>query len=86
MVPPMWFRPHSAVLLRDLLHRAAGAPRGPGRAPVQEEVRRGLGRVLPARAPPHPARRVLTGPSPTQPFFALSGSVSVCMGQDYAAQ
>lgn len=49
-----------ALLLCAVLHRAARAPGGPGRAPVPEEVRRGLGQVLPARALPHPSLRVLT--------------------------
>lgn len=53
-------QPRSALFLRDLLRRAAGPPGSPRRAPVPAEVRPGLGQVLPARALPHAALRVLS--------------------------
>lgn len=55
--PRCRFQPPAAVVLHDLLHHPARAPRLAGHERVQEEVRLGVGRVLPNGAlPDHPAR------------------------------
>lgn len=58
--------PHPAVLLCDLPNHPAGPPGGPGWGPVQEEVRLGVGRLLPRGPLPHHPQSLLK-PSPHRP-------------------
>lgn len=56
-------QPPPAVVLHDLLHHPARAPRFPRHERVQEEVRLGMGRVLPNCSVPDHSPCLLRNPS-----------------------
>uniref|UniRef100_A0A5F9CSE5 Delta(14)-sterol reductase TM7SF2 n=1 Tax=Oryctolagus cuniculus TaxID=9986 RepID=A0A5F9CSE5_RABIT len=64
--PPRRAVAPAALLLHHLLHGAAGAPGGPRRAAVPAEVRPRVAGVLPARAAPHRALRLLSARAPAE--------------------
>jgi len=65
-------QPPAAVVLHDLLHRPAGAPRRPRHERVPEEVRLGVGRVLPDSSLPDHSGPLLRSPDSSSTRYYYS--------------